>query len=279
MRIPILLLVLAAALACAGCLDYTQEIAINPDGSGSTTVDFGISAQLLAMENGENGEGRAATRNKFIALRDRLKANPAVSEAGYREYREGDLQHFVVRITLADITRLGELQDELAGGAGSEPTDSGGRSKLTLQRRADGSTSFRYLLAVSQSAMPTGSAPGDEQMTAATREMLKSAFAGRYFTIRLRGPQVRPEPAAMVYGTAAADGSSFTWRIPFAELFGGDNFARELAASVAPAGRLQSAGRPAHRPEQPPRAVYTGNVIPTMPEYFVGNYQLRLPGY
>ena len=282
MKSQLLMLGLIIALTGAGCLDYTQEITVNPDGSGSSTVDFGMSSALLAMEGGNNADGRLAASSKFIALRDRLKANPAVSDARYREYSEGDLQHFVITITLPDVTRLNGLQDELAGGTNDAPADSGSLSRLTMLRRADGSIDFRYLLAMSRSALPAGTAAGgDGQLNEATLAMVKSAFADRYFTVRLRGPLVSVPAAALPHSSAAADGSLVEWRIPFTELLSGGEFSRELLATVSPAAlnppRDRIAG--ARAPEPAVRAVYTGSVVPTLPDNFIGNYQQRLPLY
>lgn len=271
MKIFTMFALLALALGTAGCLDYTQEIVINPDGSGATTVDFGISSSLLAMGGQENAEGARDNRDKFSRMRDRLKAHPAVSDAQYREYSEGDLQHFVVTAELNDITRLEELQDELSAEQAGEPSN-GNRSVMSVRRQADGTMAFQYLLEVLPPATPEGQ---DAQMTAATREMMKSAFAGRNFTIRLRGPRVIVPPADGSGVAPAAIAGGVEWKIPFSELFSGAQLSRQLTATVAM--RAPDQPRAARAVSVPAfTAVYTGSLVPTLPKYSVANYQSRL---
>ncbi|HNW91290.1 MAG TPA: hypothetical protein PKM88_00070 [bacterium] len=273
MRILLTFGCMLLALLATGCLDYTQEIVVRPDGSGSSTVDFGMSTTLMAMGNQEQSDGLAESRTKFTTLRDRLRAHPAVSDAQYREYQDGDLQHFVVTVELPDITRLGEVQADLSAAQANENAGNDNRSEVTLQRQTDGSLAFRYQLALAGQAQTDGE---DASMTEVTRQMMQSAFAGRYFTVRLRGPQVTL-PDAANGGVCSADGSSVQWRIPFTDLFSGTGVNRDFTAvvSTAAAGRTLPAASitPVGLPVI---AVYTGSVVPTLPTNYAPNYQLSL---
>ncbi len=282
-----LILPLLAALLCAGCMEYTQEIVVNPDGSGSSTVDFAMSTSLFALAqqagNDEPGADQrdplAETREKFSAMRDRLAAHPAVRRADYREYTAGDMQHFAVSIDLTDITRLSDLQEFLnEGGIGNGPDEGRNRSQLSLTAQENG-LRFRYLMEL----VPDGEENGTGENAEMGRAMLASAFARKYFTVRVRGPQVHVPAAALANSSPAADGSSVEWRIPMTELLGG-KFNRELLADISvPAldrGAVPAVSAPAVAAALPAAAPgvpvwYTGTVIPTLPRQG-DNYRMAL---
>lgn len=284
-----LILPLLAALLCAGCMEYTQEIVVNPDGSGNSTVDFAMSSSLLAMAQQAEGDEPGAeqrdplaeTREKFSAMRDRLAAHPAVRRADYREYMAGDMQHFAVSIELSEIARLGDLQEFLnEGGIGSGPDEGSNRSQLSLTAQENG-LRFRYLMEL----VPDGAENGGGENAEMGRAMLASAFAGKYFTVRVRGPQVRVPASALANSSAPPSGDLVEWRIPMTELLGG-KFSRELLADISvpaldravpAAPAVAAAPRPAAAPGVP--VWYTGTVIPTLPRQGDNYRMVLLPWY
>lgn len=215
-------LVFLVAASSAGCLELTQEIWVNDDGSGRLLLDISVPEALMAYAaDSEEGNPFATEWAQY----DRVKAHPEeipnLRSLDHSEYVEGEFHHFVIEIEVDDATQLPEtLAAVQALGAeeeaGSEETaDIASPSDMRLEALGDGRMLFV------QSLVSESSAAGDavetdassEDMEAANQAMMASMFAGKFFTVRLHAPRIMS-----ANGSVDSDAQATEWKIPMADL-------------------------------------------------------------
>jgi hypothetical protein len=217
-------LVLVLAAACAACLEVTQEVWVNADGSGRLQMDIAVAEALMAMaQESEDGGSLQAT----LASYDKLKADPGrignLRSIDHREYTEGGLHHFVIEVEVDDVTLLPETLDEISrlSAADGEPLKESDElatpSDMRFERLDDGRLLFVQSLVTEDAQAAGKEQANDEELDEASRAFLSSMFAGKYYVIRLHAPAVNS-----ANGQLAEDGGSVQWKIPMVDLMGGD---------------------------------------------------------
>lgn len=206
-------------MACTGCLELTQEIWVNADGSGRMTLDIALPQGLMAMASESEG-GSPFMENQ--AEYERLKAHPEeipnLRSLDHREYVEGEFHHFVIELEVDDVTALPETMEQLQARTtigeeqSGEAEEVASPAEMRLERLGGGRMLFVQPL-VNEGLAAGTSEPGMEEMEEAGQAFLASMFAGRYFTVRLHAPKV-----TSTNGTVDGTAQSIEWKIPMTDL-------------------------------------------------------------
>ena len=226
------LLLFILSIACAGCLELTQEVWVNRDGSGRMRLDIALPQGLLEMTaEADGGNPLAESLEEY----ERLKANPEqipnLRSVDHSEYVEGEFHHFVIEIEVDDVTALPETMAQLqkraaVGEEQAEKADQlASQHEMKLERVGRDRMVFVQTL-VDDSQAADASTPDMEEMDAAGKAFLASMFAGKHFTVRLHAPKVTATNG-VVDGTA----TTIEWKIPLTELMAQEGL-QELRAEI-----------------------------------------------
>lgn len=203
-----------ALSALAGCLDVTEEIRVNGDGSGRLHVDLAVSDKVTALA-ALAGDKSPLPFNE-ADLRTALSSSDNI-ESFTVTTKQGDaMTHTVVEAVVKDFTRpLPRLQ--------TSPTDGSATTEalvpFTIRRLENKNLHFRHEL----SGVGNGKAKNQ-----AAGLVAGLALADRNLTVRLYGNIVSAN------GNVAEDKRSVEWRIPLAQILAGTAVLRELEAEIAP---------------------------------------------
>lgn len=229
------LLLLIASLACSGCLELTQEVWVNGDGSGRMRLDIALPEGLMEMAAESDGLN-PLTEN--LAEFERLKAHPEeiphLRSLDHSEYVEGEFHHFVFELEVDDVTALPETMAEVqkrtsVGQEEGEQADAlASQHEMKLERIGDGRMLFVQTLI--DEVQASSSDPEMEEMDASGKAFLASMFAGKHYTVRLHAPK-------LVSSNGAIDATAriSEWKIPLTELMGREG-PQELRAEIELAG-------------------------------------------
>jgi hypothetical protein len=227
------LLLFSLSIACAGCLELTQEVWVNGDGSGRMRLDIALPQGLLEMATqADGGNPLAETMEEY----ERLQANPGqipnLRSIDQSEYVEGEFHHFVIDLEVDDVTALPETMAQLQrrttiGDEQAEKADElASQHEMKLQRLGrDRMVFVQTLVDDSQAADVSG--PDTEEMDAAGKAFLASMFAGKHFTVRLHAPKV-----TSTNGNIDETATTIEWKIPLTELMAQEGL-QELRAEIA----------------------------------------------
>ncbi len=183
--ISFLLLVLLS-----GCVDITQELTINSDGSGSISIDQGISKSVLDM-----GGDQGSVFNDLKKLETDLRADSTFKNIRVEEYTQDEMVHYKLS---ADFTNLDAMIKAFGQANLGTP--------VSLEKLDNGNYRFR------QEISPANL--GGESMNAndqASKEMVKSLFKDRFWTLRITVPNI-------VSTNGQRNGNQVEWKIPLADL-------------------------------------------------------------
>jgi hypothetical protein len=191
-------LIFVLGIGCAGCLELTQEVWVNGDGSGRMRLDISLPQGLMAMAAEAEG-GNPFSEDQ--AVYDQLKANPEqipnLRSVDHSEYVEGEFHHFVIELEVDDVTLLPETMQELqartsvAKEGSEEAEDIASPTDMRLERLGGDRMLFVQKLVDENMVSSTGSAePGMEEMEEASKAFLASMFAGKFYTVRVHAPRI-----------------------------------------------------------------------------------------
>lgn len=226
------LLLFMLSSACAGCLELTQEVWVNRDGSGRMRLDIALPQGLLEMAAESDGANPLA---ESMAEYERLKADPGqvpnLRSVDHSEYVEGEFHHFVIDLEVDDVTALPETMAQLQKRTAldeeqAEKADElASQHEMRLERIGRNRMVFVQTL-VDDSQAADASTPGTEEMDAAGKAFLASMFAGKHFTVRLHAPKVTATNGAVDQNARTTE-----WRIPLTELMAREGL-QELRAEI-----------------------------------------------
>ena len=223
---------LILSIACAGCLELTQEVWVNRDGSGRMRLDIALPQELLEMAAETDGVNPLA---ESMAEYERLKAHPEeisnLRSVDHSEYVEGEFHHFVIELEVDDVTALPETMAQLqkrtaANAEQAEKADElASQHEMRLERIGRDRMIFVQTL-VDDSQATDASTSGTEEMDAAGKAFLASMFAGKHFTVRLHAPKVTATNGVMDETAGTTE-----WKIPLTELMAQEGL-QELRAEI-----------------------------------------------
>ncbi len=204
---------LAALATLAGCLDVTEEIRVNGDGSGRLLIDLALSEKVTAIA------ALAGNKAEIPFNEDDLKSALAASD-NIESYtvttRQGDgMAHTIVDAVVKDFTRpLPSLASPGADGRSAIET----MAPFTIRRMENKNLRFVHEL----------KSLADSANKQAAGILAGLALADRHLNVRLYGNIVSAN------GNIAEDKRSVEWRIPLAQLIAGTTVIRQLEAEIAP---------------------------------------------
>jgi len=200
----------------AGCLDVSEDITVNPDGSGKLGVDIVVPEGLLAMGSRPGGSGETLPqrlRNEFETRKKEIGKDPAVTRLELREFTEAGLHHFIYEVEVKDVLRLGDIVKGLAPEpqrlAGDRAPAKG--PDLKVDKLDNGNIVVTLSLNV-----PVPSAAETNAPAKMAQALAQAALAGKYLTVKIHGPRI-------VSSTGNVDKELKTteWKIGLADLASG----------------------------------------------------------
>lgn len=220
MRKPKIYLIVSILLAflLSGCINITQSIEINADGSGKFSMDLGMSEMLLNMgeEFDEESEGGKFSLNEMKEDMELTSDNPYVTNVKVDEYNEEGYKHFSVEADISDMHAfLSDLQAEDNSGI-----------KFTLQQKENGNMHFVQVIDLSEGV--AGEDISEEEMSEFSNLMVANAFQGNYWTLTLKLPNV-----VETNGEWDEETNTVTWSIPMADVLM-DQEMYEMSAEYRP---------------------------------------------
>ena len=226
------LLLFLLSVVCSGCLELTQEVWVNSDGSGRMRLDIALPRGLLEMAAEADGSDPLA---ETLVEYERLKANPReipnLRSVDKKEYVEGEFHHFVIELEVDDVTKLPETMARVqkraaVGEEQAEKADElAAQHEMRLERVGRDRMVFVQNL-VEDSRTGAASAPDMEELDAAGKAFLASMFAGKHFTVRLHAPKV-----TSANGVVDETAKTIEWKIPLTELMAREGL-QELRAEI-----------------------------------------------
>ncbi|MDD4351441.1 MAG: LPXTG cell wall anchor domain-containing protein [Candidatus Gracilibacteria bacterium] len=95
----------ALALMLTGCINYAEEISLNPDGSGTWVIDYSISEEMMDATEGmaEDNFDTAEIEKSFEGKELKLNKVDTFSKDGFR--------HVVMETSFTDISQLVEMME------------------------------------------------------------------------------------------------------------------------------------------------------------------------
>lgn len=208
---------LALAIGLTGCINVNQAVEINPDGSGSFSMDLGVSESLMAMAE---ASGQATGEKPSFGMEEDLVSdNPYVAEVHTNEYNEDGYKHYSVE---ADITDMNAFLSQM-----SETNESG--MTVSLEELDNGNIIFRQNIDIQQN----GVSSDDSEMDALISGMVANAFQGNHWTVTLKVPNV-----VETNGTLDDETGVVTWSIPMTDLM--NHKPHELVAEFRPITLFQT---------------------------------------
>lgn len=167
----------AAALAVlftAGCFEVTEQYHFNADGSGKVVFDLGLSQQIAAFGQSNGDDPWSDMREDFEKSKTEAESDPNITSVSLEEKDVGDMHHFVITAVVKDMTKAKDSMKNLG-----DADDSPGETELSITRSGDTFTFNRSI---------TMGDDEEEDQPGAT--LMKSMFAGKYYTVQVHGAGV-----------------------------------------------------------------------------------------
>ncbi len=242
MDMPRACLVLIASITLAGCFEVTEEVWINPDGTGRLKIDMGISEALLSES--ENG-GKSGQRNPiediskdFNKAKQKIEKNPNIKKFDFQQYSDAGMKHFVFDVEVKEVSTLNGLQKAIYSGK-KEPAEAveTGRmpleqSELRIEKTAAGNTLFVRTLGPPEEgkkdssedgAIPDSLEKGFEKLG---MSMARTMFGNSFYTVRLHGSKIISSN-----GKIDDEKKTAEWKVSIADLMGHSG-QREFRAEI-----------------------------------------------
>jgi hypothetical protein len=227
-------LLFVMGIMCTGCLELTQEIWVNADGSGRMKLDISLPQGLMAMAaEAEGGNPFAENQAEYDQLKAHPEQVPNLRSLDHSEYVEGEFHHFVIELEVEDVTLLPETMEALQARTSVADEDSGETGEIAspndmrLERLGRDRMLFVQTLVDESMVSATGTAePGMEEMEAASQAFLASMFAGKFYTVRVHAPRI-----SSANGTVDEAAQTAEWKIPLGDVMS-QQAPRELRAEI-----------------------------------------------
>ena len=204
---------LLALLFLAGCLDLTEEIRLNGDGSGRLMIDLGVSEKVNALATLAGNKSPMPFNEED--LRKALEDSENIESFTISTRQSNGMAHTVLDAVVRDFTRpLPSLRRSGTAGQGTEEAV----APFTV-RRLD-NRNLRFVHKLSPLLAP--------EAGQATNLLAGLALSNRYLSVRLYGNIVSSN------GTIAEDQRSVSWKIPLSQLLAGTTVINQLEAEVSP---------------------------------------------
>ena len=188
--IRVLLVSLILTVFLAGCVDITQELMIRADGSGSISIDQGISQSVLEM-----GGDQGSVFNDLKTLQAELTADTMFQNIRVEEYTQDEMVHFKLSADFSSLEAMIKAFEQANLG-----------TPVTLEKMDNGN--YRFSQVISPTNLGGESFNTEDQ---ASMDMVKSLFKDRYWTLRIEVPRV-------ITTNGQRNGNQVEWKIPLADL-------------------------------------------------------------
>lgn len=220
----------AAAVLLAGCVEMSQEIWINEDGSGRLVMDVGIGAEMLELaKQGPAAGGKdpaADMRKGFEERKADLEKDPDVKSVQFKEFTKEGTCHFVLDIEVRKVESLPRIlkkssPDKKALGGEEGPA---AEPELKIEKTAGG---YRF---TQKFASPEKAAPETEEEKrnkAMAMAFLKPMLQDKGIAVKLHAPRILSSN-----GEVSEDKQTAAWKIGLIEIATTDSFSKELTAEV-----------------------------------------------
>ena len=200
-------LVVMATLSLGGCMEFSEEIWINADGSGRVKVDIGLSQAIAAMAMSKGG-GEGFCSPEEVSK----EKHPNVVSQETQVRNEGEMVHCVIDTHVKDFREIAEVQ--------TMPMDDGDDkldSVFVIEDLGDGVARFRHRMVPKEKKEEK-----KKEALKGTKEamdaMMAKAFEGRYITITLHAPAIHSNQG----GEVNPEGTTVSWKMPFYDLVAND---------------------------------------------------------
>lgn len=216
--------VLVALSLLSGCIDYSEEIWINADGSGRIKVDVGLSPLIAGMVMKEGGDQSFCSQSDSVETSD-----PNIIRQQTRMHSEGEMIHCIMEAQVKDFRKIAEMD--------TMPMEEGGaklESLFVIEDLGGGVARFHRRMVSKQEKKNEESA--SSRRDAELDEMMAEMFAERYLSITLHAPAVLSNSG----GTLNPERTTVNWTVPFYEFSANDQVldARaEVRYASTPGGR------------------------------------------
>jgi hypothetical protein len=227
MRAALCLLALALPFATAGCLDYSEDVHLNANGTGTFVMAWGAPEEAFE----EPGEVEGITETlKEVA--EQFKQHPEVTATEVKQWAKGGKQHF----SLAIDTKSWEAIPTLFDAAEDSVLCSDGQGPIQLTKLEGTRVRFVRVLSDAEESRVRVRAGTlwtkvKGQTNAAPQASLPTAADERSFdfTFRVHAPKV-------VSATGLISGGTASWTFPFDDFADNDGIPAQLTAELDTAG-------------------------------------------
>lgn len=190
-RVLIIAGLMLMVFVLSGCLNITQEVWVNPDGSGKIKIDMGLGEVFFQMGGDE-------ASNPLTEMKTDFEAQSGTKNLKVSEYTDdkAQMRHLVIEFETDNI------QQYLLNNA----SQSSMGAPMTLEKLANGN----YLLKQTISNPDPSSAGGEVDQQ--TKDMMVEYFKDMYWKIIVHVPSV-------ISTTGSQSGQTVEWKVPMADLF------------------------------------------------------------
>ncbi|MFV2032885.1 MAG: hypothetical protein ACC663_10350 [Gammaproteobacteria bacterium] len=200
-----LTLVLFTSLLLSGCYDLTEELWINPDGSGRMKFTVGLAENLVAMIE-SSGESANFCENA-IKDKGKLEDNDLISSVVIKKSNEAGMFYCSIDIGVTDFRQFREVRNIAIEG------DYDKYEFPFVIQELDGGR-----IRISQDFSNFGRDDPEQsdweifgqEMTMA---LMSPMLAGKYITVIVHAPKIESSN-----GEISADGKTTTWKKPLIDL-------------------------------------------------------------
>lgn len=239
MRIARVIGLLSASLLLAGCMDFTEEVWISPDGSGRVNFDFGIAEELVALQQQSKGQTKEGDSQDIVASfrmkKEKLERHPRVQKLAFNESSAGGMHHFLYTAEVKDLGAIADLakimlsqEPDPQGQTPTKADGSGVKSTGRIEKLPSGNVLFVQVWETAgdsqKQADPSKSGPAQDQ---AMQAMLAPMFRDKYMTLKLHGPAI-----VSANGKLSEDKTTVEWKVPILEFSSGKPVRHEFRAEV-----------------------------------------------
>jgi hypothetical protein len=192
-RFFMIIAILLSGVLLSACIDVSQEIVIDRDGSGKFFLDVGFSWALSVL----------ATDNNFGSIdvmKEDYANNPYVNNFEIKETSREGFRHFIIDVDVSDMAGfLREWQKEM----GNESID------ITLEKLANGNWLFTQAVYLGGSSDSPSSSGGDF-----SNVIIGTMLANKYWNLKLSVPNVQS-----TNGEWDKETNTVEWNIPMEKIF------------------------------------------------------------
>ncbi|MFC1576045.1 hypothetical protein ACFL3J_00075 [Candidatus Omnitrophota bacterium] len=219
-----ILVILGAILFLTGCIEVTEEVWVNPDGSGRFRFDIAVLSEEIPEEEGLNHlESLGRFRQKmFVDLetkKQKLEKLEFVESVEISKTYNDTKDHYVYNIHVSDIYKINDVFREIYDGLISDELV----WKIDIKRRWNGDILFTQTFTNNESLEAMKASPED----VVPLEPGSGTSDKRCYTIIIRSPRI-----VTSNGKISAKGTEAEWKIPFDELDEADLYRAEFTAVV-----------------------------------------------